>query len=436
MLLPPGAVRLSGAGIYNEAPHKSLLWTLDESGFAPLGGLQRRLTDFFEETGGIPEGLNIPEFTAGDLDLGVHRDVVEFPLSLAVGLVPRLEVEVTVPLVRGETSFDRYLLTGGNVGFNAEAEYNAALLSEFSTNGGFLGGRILLPTEGSMAGEDLQARVVSLTGGDSLRLPAAELSIGELQTILRNEFGLNPLANTRSELSLGDLEIGARFNFLDTSPDDAYPDESAGFEYRGVVSVSARLPTGASREPVDLFPPAPAGGLAGFSAGVRNDFFAGDRFWLTLRSRYSGLFATEVERRMVEPDRPLAFPQMIHTLRWAPGSTISVDVEPRYRLTEAISLGLHYSLDQRGKSSYEAASPGGTPQDIFGPSVLDSPAVTSQQIGGGVRYSTIGAGLEDGRLPFEIGLNYLKGLGDDNARSAVSLFVVQLSVFHRLWGGS
>ncbi|HET7275371.1 MAG TPA: hypothetical protein VFI91_09435 [Longimicrobiaceae bacterium] len=435
MLLPPGVVRLGAAGIYNELPVESHIWPLHYETFAPLRPVGGDLIRFFEETGGAAPVVTAEDLTAGELELGLSGDARTVPFSLAIGVLPRLELGVRVPVTRGETAFRRYQLTGGNVGLNSEAEFNAGILSEFATIGATLGGQPLLPTDGSPLGQALQARVVALTGGDSLRLPDNALTFDQLRQLLVGEFGPAPLTSARSDWALGDAEITARIGLFDTSPDETYPTNRTGFNYRGVASVAVRLPTGTSSDPTLLFSHAPIGGLTGYSVGLRNDLFYGDNIWLTASAEFSDLLAAEVERRLVSPDQPLADLTNPALLSWAPPTTLRIDLSPRYRLTSAISLGLRYALVRQGESTYEMAEPGSLPMDdVIGPAVLNTAATTAHLFGAGVRFTTIPNAFDADGLPFEIGLNYLTGIGDDGPLAGSTL-TVQGSLFHRFWGG-
>src|SRR5680860_231247 len=98
VFLPPGGVRVGVAGIYSGSPRESIDWDLNGA-FVPLYGLDNWLADFLEDTGGVPADLTEPDLTAGELMLGVRHDALRTPISLAVGILPQIEVGIAVPIV-------------------------------------------------------------------------------------------------------------------------------------------------------------------------------------------------------------------------------------------------------------------------------------------------------------------------------------------------
>src|SRR5690606_14012020 len=93
------------------------------------------------------------------------------PLSLSAGILPRLEVGASLPLLREEILPTRFGLSGGTLGANPDLDGNAELLALFGEEWGSLGASPLLPTDSSALGRELQRLVEARFPGEALDLP-------------------------------------------------------------------------------------------------------------------------------------------------------------------------------------------------------------------------------------------------------------------------
>src|SRR5690606_16731977 len=101
----------------------------------------------------------------------------------------------------------------------------------------------------------------------------------------------------------------------------------------------------------------PGVGIAGFGAGVDGDLFVGERLWATGSVRYARASEVDVVRRVAPTGAPLAPEGGPRSVRWQPADVLSLRIAPRFRLTEAISLGARYAASRMGESTF--VLPGG-----------------------------------------------------------------------------
>lgn len=434
-VLPRGMARLRAAGMYmhvgslfrsgGTAPLGSDFGgSLTASRFAPLVPLESGLSGFFGatagQTGAQPVTVGPGTLTAGELDLLLTANTREVPLSIGLGVAPRVEVMVTVPLLREERIAQRFALSGGTVGRNPDPEANAGLLARIGEQWRDLGALPLLPTASSALGQELQRRVRAATGRE-LRLPSTPADTAVFNQLLRTSFGAAPLGGGVDAWRAGDVEVAARIQLLNTLGSRALPADSAPRHFRAALGVAARLPTGSAGDTLRLLSLLPETGLAGITVGVDADVFSG-RLWAAASARVAALQETDVLRRAVPADAPLAAPARPSALRFSPGAQMELRLSPRFRLTDAIALGAEYALLRQNDSSLGPADG----------AALIAPGRTLQTLGGGVRYSTLDA--VDAGIPLEVLLAYRAAVAGGNGAPAGGTVVIQASLFRRVWG--
>lgn len=403
----------------------NVLHPLTASNFAPLAMVRARLDKFLDATGGggpvVGESLSL-----GTPDVVVSADSRLVPLELGLGVLPRVELGVTVPIFRSEVQFTRFALSGGTVGGNPAPEANAAALAAFGPEFEELGRSRLLPLASSPLGQELRRRVRA--AGGEIVLPAAPPAGDSLlNAILAAELGMPPLATFREPWRVGDAEATVRVRVLGTFGESAFPADSVGIHYRLTATAGARLPTGTEPDTLRLLNPSPAVGLSGWSAGMAGDLFVGRRLWLGSVVRYSAARPVDVLRRITAPDAPLASPDPPRAVRWAPPSELRLRVSPRLRLEEVIAVGLDFEVLRIGESSFTGAD--GTA------SVLNGAGGSVQRIGGSVRLSTLARnGLRSGGIPVDGAVSYTRTLAGPAGHPAASALRAEMRVYHRLWG--
>lgn len=438
-VLPPGMVRLRAAVELSRFDALSadggsrplgseLAGPLTARSFAPLRPLETELGGFLAGAGS-PVAVDAQTFQLGALDAAATASTRVAPLSVAAGVLPRLEVGLTLPLVYDEIQFTRLGVAGGTLGGNPDPEGNAEVFALFGEQWSALGSSPVLPVDSSALGRELLRLVAASFPGETLALPDSAADLAILNQLLGTELGLAPLESRASEWRVGDVELSARFALLSTLGGSPVPTDSGGLHYRAAVSVSARLPTGSEPDSVRPLSLLPDVGQSGFGVGLDGDLFLGERIWATASLHYARRSEVEVLRRVADPDAPLSSPERPQAIRWSPADLLALRLAPRLRLTDAISLGAQYSLARRGSTSFEI--PGGPPDA----GILSTAGGVSQSAGLGLRYSTLpaywgGAGL----LPVEVVLRYERTLSAPAGQPEASRVLLQADVFHRVMG--
>lgn len=397
--------------------------------FTALQPLQTDLNRFFaaETAGAQQPGLlaGADNLSLGTLDFGVSAEMTRAPLTLSVGMLPRLSVEVVIPFVQLGRSTTAFSLANGSVGRNPDAGFNRSLLARIGAGFGDLGGSPFLPLGDSPLGVELQQRVNAAAPGEELLLPTEALTTAELLELLQQPgFGPVLFDSRYDNWRLGDVEVGARMQLLNTVPVGAYPPTNGGSAVRAAAEVLVRLPTGQRPDSVPL-PDWDAGlGQPGVSAGLVGDWFQ-SRLHATAMARYTLLLAGNVERHTGNIFAPAPGPR---TLERDPGDELEVRLIPRFRLNPFLSLGLQYSFWSKSADRYSGND--GDVADLFGIS-----ARTAHSFGAGARFSTLPSYFGGGKvLPLEISLGYTRAVAGSGGAAAAGTAEVQVRVYQRAWG--
>lgn len=438
-VLPRGVARASVTGVYthfdtrfvgggSEALANPFLAPLSSLSFAPLRPLEAELNRFFAETGGgvtaTPANLLL-----GTPELAVGLDARVVPLRLEVGALPRLELGVELPIHRGEVRLTRFALSGGTVGANPEPADNAEALAALGESFRALGALPILPTAGSALGMALVERLRAAAPEAELELPEAAADTTLLRALLAADAGVDTLRSAASPWRVGDVEVGGQFRLLSTFGAAPYPADSGRVHYRVSASASARIPTGSEAALVPLFTALPPAGVAGFGAGAEADVYWGRRLWVTATARYTALAATEVSRRVADPELPLAAPGTPQRVEWDPADGLHLLLLPRLRITDALSLGAEYRVTRVGETTYALAGGGG------GAEILNLEGGTAQSLGVSARYGTLGHYLAGADLtPVELVFSWRRALAGPPGYPEASTVEARASIFRSLWG--
>ncbi|HEV2130869.1 MAG TPA: hypothetical protein VGR27_07195, partial [Longimicrobiaceae bacterium] len=385
--------------------------------------------------------LSAADVQLGTPELALVADTRSVPIRVEVGVLRRVSISATVPVVRARVDLMRLSLTEGSMGPNPDVQFNRDVLSRVDPQLVGLGEADLLPISGSVVGEALQQRIRALSGGaDSLRLPAAAVDSAGLQALLTGPaLGTAGLTSVENFWRAGDATVAVNFQLFTTAGESPYPLAGAGTAYRSAVGVEGRLPTGVARNPDHLFDLAPEGGHRGVAVHFANDLFLGDIFWGSATVRYAALLQRQVERRVASALEVFAPAATLRTLEWDPGDAIGLEVVPRLRLTDAISLGGLYRFTRRGEDAYSYRS---------GDPVLDSDGAvvpasvlnagtqqTLHEWGGRIAFTTLPSFFAGGSpVPYEVLLSYRETFAATAGTPAYRSITVEGRILYPLWG--
>lgn len=441
-VLQPGQLRVQLGAAYSgyderfgadgsEPLAAPLRQSLTAATFAPLLPLSTGLTAFLAATASQPGASAIAvdgtTLTLGTPDLELFESLVRAPIEISVGILPRVEVGVSVPVLRGEQMIQRFTIADGTVGANPNAEANAAVFAGIGAQWEALGRSPFLPTAGSALGTELQARVGALTDGGSLNLPTEPGDSSLIQDQLPSTFGVPGVRSRVDRYRLGDAQLLARVRLFSTFGDGPVPVDSArGTHLRSTLLLGLRLPTGAASDTVELLTYPYDIGYSGYSAGVLSDLFVGSRFWATMGVRIASFGGAEVTRLFAPPSVPLSVPGPPVGVRITPGSELEVRVAPRVRLVEGISLGAEYGWTRVGATKMEESAGSGSFQTAGG---------SGQRVGLGLRYSTLPA-FAEGRsvVPMELELRYQRTTAGPEGAPDTGYAIFEARFLPRLWG--
>ena len=240
--------------------------------------------------------------------------------------------------------------------------------------------------------------------------------------------GLDSIATTE-RLGVGDIEIGVRYALLDhISRDSAGP---PGFQYRLVLGGVYRMATSLTDSARNLL--AIATGEGGGVEGRASLELIGPVAGLTLATRYGKSFARAVQLPLVGYTiAGFPYPAFGQVSRTA-GDLFTIAAAPRVYLNSWMSVEGDYAMEHIGAPTFVPPAgfecPGCLPPEG---SVLPI-ATTVQQIGVGLRYSTVLSYLRHrARYPIEVSYRHLETLSGDAGTPKLFRDMIQLRLYYRL----
>jgi hypothetical protein len=362
-------------------------------------------------TGDVAETL-----TTGRATLGMSADVRQIPFALRYGLSDRVTVFASLAMDRRGTDATARYLAGGNLGLNPAPDSNRARLERVNAAFADLGSGLLLPVAGSPAATELQARLQAASPGDTLRLPAFPVGIGDLLSLTALRAELTPeeaavlgMAGERRGYGIGDLRLGARMLVLRGPAGWPHP-EAGARGMRTVLGVHARLPTGRGGVTFPAEIPA-GGGHPGFGVELLNDFFPGGRWWVHAGVELEHALPADVVTLAFAPGVPFPADTALRTVRRTPGARLQATLSPRWRLTDDIAIEGLYALVAQAATAYEADGAPFPP-----PPLAWETGGSAHAVGAGIRFSTLQAsGRNPAVWPLEVSLGITSavvGTGD------------------------
>jgi hypothetical protein len=451
LVLPRGMVEANVQGTYSH--YEGLFGSGDlgsrfatpfpASLFPSLTGNTTAIQQFFTVTqaraGGAPFTVGPADAALGTLRVGSGTDLRNAPITVRAGITRRLTVSATVPIEFRGTQVTSLRLTDATLGRNPNPTTNANNLAKIDPALAGVGQAALLPLATSPAGIEMLRRYRLLrAAGDStleLVLPTRPISAGGLDTLLINDqLGRLPFSSIARPYELGDVEVAARFQLLNTVGPALRPSRSGPGGVRAAVELGVRLPTGRGGDLDSLTTVTSQSGQGGVTGALLGDLFSGSRWWVSGAARYTHPVARDVVRRTYDPAAiflPLSDSTIVGR---SPGDRIEVGVTPRYRLTDEISLAGRYAFLRQGATTLDL--PSGFPaagMALAGFETTD--ANTAQLFGLGVSYTTLTAyGEGRAKVPLDFSLLYERAVAGGSGAPKTSRITVGGRLFYQAWG--
>jgi len=404
--------------------------------FPPLTPARDSLARFFAATAEAGETFALTEadLFPGVLAVDLGADFRSVPISVEVGVLRRLTLRATVPIVRTGTELIALQLAGGAVGVNLARDSLANRLARIDPSLAGIGRTPYVPLAGSRAGDELQRRYTRATG-DPTPLPLPTRGLGPVQLdelLVASELSPLGIRSSAGAYRLGDAEIAAKAQLLGGTTEELSPYTTGT---RLAVEGTLRLPTATGTEPDSVAKLVTDQGHAGVSGALFADVPLGSRFWVNANARVGVLFGRDVERLTWNPVEPWTGLGDTVTVRRDPGARLAASVAPTLRLTDQLALSARYGFATVGETRYDTEpDPGSAVLAFVG--LESTEAQTLQTLGVGLTYSTMSAYLERRtNIPLEVWLTYDTAVAGTGGAPDVGVVRVAGRIFLPAWGG-
>ncbi|MGQ0713196.1 MAG: hypothetical protein ACT4PJ_05635 [Gemmatimonadaceae bacterium] len=431
--------------------------------------------------------------TRADVDASILT--VPFSAELGIGGRLSLGVVVPIVRTRTQVLISpNSSVTGGNVGINPALESedarrrNDALISQFEQAAGTLRGLIVacgdpsntdprcpqartpeaaeladaaeafaggiadvydetqglfVPVSNSALDEAIRARVAGFVesfadfdiADITVAGPMAASILGsaDVRRLLTDPaFGIQsePLG-TRTSTSLGDIEIGAKLQLVNTVRSDTV----RGSGLRGAIGATFRLGTGSADDPDD-FGDVPSGdGQNDIEARTHWDIFLGSRLGLGLAARYVLQLPDREIARIADPHQLFPAFWRRQEVERDLGDIVDVEVTPRIALGDFFSFMAQYRVRRKAEDRHTGRFD--VTNDLGDPVTLDASILdreTEQQedrVSIGLGFSTL-ASVARGRsrIPLEVFFQYGQSIRGSGGRTPkVNVGVMHVRVY-------
>ncbi len=246
-------------------------------------------------------------------------------------------------------------------------------------------------------------------------------------------FGLRaqPLA-TRTTTSIGDIEVGAMLQLLNTVKRDSLQRYGSGV--RAAVGASFRLGTGKADDPDDFVDVPSGDGQNDVELRTQWDLLLGSGFALGFGGRYVVQLPDREIVRITEPHQPFAAYWRRHEVDRDLGDVVDIQVTPRIAFGSFFSLMAQYRARRKAEDQhtgrFDATNDLGEPVTLEA-AILD--AETEQRedrVSIGLGYSTLtSVARKRARIPLEIFLQYgesIRGSGGKTPKLGVGVMQVRV----------
>jgi hypothetical protein len=274
---------------------------------------------------------------------------------------------------------------------------------------------------------------------------AARMALDDFTKVLRTApYGV--LADTVTSLertALGDVEVGARWQWLNTvegAARDSGRANPSGLRLRSVAGLGVRLNTGARPYTGQFLDIGAGDGATGIEFRTTTDVIAGDHFWASITGRYVRFLPGDVERRLPASTAEALIPAYRRaTVSRQVGDAAELLVTPRWMFNDYFALSGEYELFLQKGTRYTSASvsltdPIGGGTALFDPALLNTGRQVAQRAGIGLAYSTVAAAARGKtRIPLDVRWQRLMTLSGEGTPFTM-IDRLELRVTHRLFG--
>ena len=247
-------------------------------------------------------------------------------------------------------------------------------------------------------------------------------------------FGLRvePIA-ARTTTSLGDIEIGALLQLLNTVRRDTLQRYGAGV--RAAVGATFRIGTGRADNPDDFVDIPSGDGQHDVELRTQWDLLLGSRFGLGLGGRYTLQLPDRETVRITAPDQPFAAYWRRRDVDRDLGDVVDLQVTPRIALGSFFSLMAQYRARRKAEDRHTGRF--NVTDDLGDPVTLDASILDAEteqredRVSIGLGYSTLtSVARRRARIPLEIFMQYGESIrGSGGKTPKVSVGVMQLRVY-------
>ena len=247
-------------------------------------------------------------------------------------------------------------------------------------------------------------------------------------------FGLRvePIA-ARTTTSLGDIEIGALLQLLNTVRRDTLQRYGAGV--RAAVGATFRIGTGRADNPDDFVDIPSGDGQHDVELRTQWDLLLGSRFGLGLGGRYTLQLPDRETVRITAPDQPFAAYWRRRDVDRDLGDVVDLQVTPRIALGSFFSLMAQYRARRKAEDRHTGRF--NVTDDLGDPVTLDASILDAEteqredRVSIGLGYSTLtSVARSRARIPLEIFMQYGESIrGSGGKTPKVSVGVMQLRVY-------
>ncbi len=263
---------------------------------------------------------------------------------------------------------------------------------------------------------------------------AAVAGLADLRRILTDPaFGLNAQpVGTRTTTGIGDIEVGAMLQLLNTVTRDSLQRYGSGV--RVAVGAAVRLGTGTADDPDDFFDIPSGDGQHDVELRTQWDVLLGRRLALGFGGRYVLQLPDRETVRIIEPHQPFPAHWRRHDVDRDIGDVVDVQVTPRVAVGSFFSVMAQYRTRRKAEDRHTGRF--NVTNDLGDPVTLDAAILDAEteqredRVSLGLGYSTLtSVARHRARLPIEIFLQYgesIRGRGGKTPKVSVSVMQVRV----------